>query len=122
MNQFERSMMNHANPFHRMLSACIALCLIGVAASGDSSAGWIENWNVPTSNRFITLEPGESQAQSNSSDAAAEDGKALALILAAHPGTGPGNGPEVETVEAHRYGTYTSRLKRQIAPPSRWQA
>ena len=94
-----------------MLSACIALCLIGVAASGDSSAGWIENWNVPTSNRFITLEPGESQAQSNSSDAAAEDGKALALILAAHPGTGPGNGPEVETVEAHRYGTYTSRLK-----------
>ena len=103
--------MNYSISFHKMASIWVVLSLIGAVSSRLSPAGWLENWDTSTSNRFITLEPGESQAQSNSPDAAAEDGKALALILAANPGPGPGNGPEVETVEAYRYGTFTSRLK-----------
>jgi hypothetical protein len=83
--------------------------LLGVAGAVGSS--FTEQWAESSSPYFTFLPNGGSSISSNVTDAAAQDGKAVALTLPANPGTSPGNGPNLQSSELYGFGTYEARLK-----------
>jgi len=71
----------------------------------------LENWSTASSSLFEEVENGNSTVHQNTSDPAAEDGKAVELRLGANPSPTPAGAAEVDSKKSFLYGTFTSRLK-----------